>query len=935
MSYSFDPEQLKNPKEPTEFKWDWQLDHPLHHLPYPEDPTPYTPRDRYLGHPNIRRANSQPTQWTAEMIEEYKKCAESVEYFCTRYYQIISLDHGQVKISPFPYQREFWKVVESNRFVIALQSRQSAKTTSIVGWLLHHALFSKTAKRIALVAHKLDQAREIMERFQIALEALPFFLQLGVKTYNKGRIVFENETTVFAAATSSGSLRGKSVNVVYLDEFAFIHNDRAFMKATWPVISSGKTTKILITSTANGAKGAFYNIWQGAVLGVNGFVPFRVDWWDVPGRDAKWKAEQIAQTSQEDFDQEFCLWGNSTLKIRSQGKEIDTSIGGLYETFARAARGLPLDSPHGREAVRGDHVASAVEHAHVLSPKGHRAVHGARVLYETASSNREQGRSSVSRSAIRRALQHLFQRSQQDNSWVWSLEYEQIHNARVQVLGGIARANEQEAARVGEDTGRSRGHEESGRRGAEVLAHESEVGGEAQGDVQEATDAAPENTERAQRTLGGRSHGIVRKASERRNSMPEERKDQVVHRGALEDVRAEIRVHCPSNEDSIAFAPSGGDVEILTPSGWMKFDGVLKRTASEYRRIVLDDGTVICSSVNHPYVSFGARVIVEDEIVNEPIELYDPVNVRGGHVYIHDGEITSHNCNVFHGTSNTLINGNVLFNMTPRPPVWTGDDGVEVFDKPVDGHSYVMTVDVCKGRGKDRSTFTVWDVTDGRLEQVATYQNSTISPIIYPDLLYKWAKIYNRALVVIESNDEGASVARSLYYDLDYEEVFVENLSKAHGIGVFVDKKVKRIGCSNMKDLIESGKMIVRDKRTIEELLTFVPTRTGYEAEPGYYDDLVQNLWLMSWYVDTDVFKAHAGTGNLRERLRAEREKAIEESVPFVGLFPGMSDPIEDLIAKGYMPPTLDGWDFMMNVKKEEEEEVEAPWDPPFLGPDD
>jgi len=596
MSYRFDPEQLKNPKEPTEFKWDWQLDNPLHHLPYPEDPTPYTPRDRYLGHPNIRRANSQPTQWTAEMIEEYKKCAESVEYFCTRYYQIISLDHGQVKISPFPYQREFWKVVESNRFVIALQSRQSAKTTSVVGWLLHHALFSKTAKRIALVAHKLDQAREIMERFQIALEALPFFLQLGVKTYNKSRIVFENETTVFAAATSSGSLRGKSVNVVYLDEFAFIHNDRAFMKATWPVISSGKTTKILITSTANGAKGAFYNIWQGAVLGVNGFVPFRVDWWDVPGRDAKWKAEQIAQTSQEDFDQEFC--------------------------------------------------------------------------------------------------------------------------------------------------------------------------------------------------------------------------------------------------------------------------------------------------------------------------------------------------NAFQGTSNTLINGNVLFNMTPRPPVWTGDDGVEVFDKPVDGHSYVMTVDVCKGRGKDRSTFTVWDVTDGRLEQVATYQNSTISPIIYPDLLYKWAKIYNRALVVIESNDEGASVARSLYYDLDYEEVFVENLSKAHGIGVFVDKKVKRIGCSNMKDLIESGKMIVRDKRTIEELLTFVPTRTGYEAEPGYHDDLVQNLWLMSWYVDTDVFKAHAGTGNLRERLRAEREKAIEESVPFVGLFPGMVDPIEDLIAKGYMPPTLDGWDFMRNVKKEEEE-VEAPWDPPFLGPDD
>ena len=145
----------------------------------------------------------------------------------------------------------------------------------------------------------------MLSRVTLMLENVPFFLQPGSKALNKGSLEFSNNSRIIASATSGSSIRGLSVNLLYLDEFAFVEKASEFYTSTYPVVSAGKDTKIIVTSTANGIGNTFYNIWQGAVQGVNEFKPFRVDWWDVPGRDEKWKESTVANTSQLQFDQEF------------------------------------------------------------------------------------------------------------------------------------------------------------------------------------------------------------------------------------------------------------------------------------------------------------------------------------------------------------------------------------------------------------------------------------------------------------------------------------------------------------------------------------------------------------------------------------------------------------------------------------------------------
>src|SRR6056300_2082779 len=191
-----------------------------------------------------------------------------------------------------------------NRFSIVLACRQSGKSISSVAYLLWYAVFHPE-KVIAILANKGATAQEMLGRVTLMLEHLPFFLQPGCKALNKRSIEFSNNSRIVAAATSGSSIRGMSVNLLYLDEFAFVERATEFYTSTYPVVSSGKETKIIVTSTANGIGNLFHKIWEGAVQCTNEFKPFRVDWWDVPGRDDDWKKQTISNTSQLQFDQEF------------------------------------------------------------------------------------------------------------------------------------------------------------------------------------------------------------------------------------------------------------------------------------------------------------------------------------------------------------------------------------------------------------------------------------------------------------------------------------------------------------------------------------------------------------------------------------------------------------------------------------------------------
>ena len=498
--------------------------------------------ETYLGNSNIKR-DGVTHNFTKHEVMEYRKCLKSPSYFAEKYCKIIHVDHGLVPFELYPYQEKMFDHFTANRFSIVLACRQSGKSISSVAYLLWYAVFHPE-KVIAILANKGATAQEMLGRVTLMLENLPFFLQPGCKALNKRSIEFSNNSRIVSAATSGSSIRGMSVNLLYLDEFAFVENAAEFYTSTYPVISSGKDTKVIITSTANGIGNQFHKIWEGAVQEVNEFKSFRVDWWDVPGRDDKWKQQTIANTSQLQFDQEF---GNT-----------------------------------------------------------------------------------------------------------------------------------------------------------------------------------------------------------------------------------------------------------------------------------------------------------------------------------------------FFGTGDTLINAETLMGFRALPPKRLIEgNSVWIYEEPDKDHQYVMTVDVSKGRGQDYSTFNVIDISTRPFKQVAVYRNNLISPLLFPNIIYKYAKVYNDAWVVVESNDQGTLVTNGLYYDLEYENLFIESAVKANRLGIEMNRKVKRIGCSGIKDLLEEKKLQIVDQNTILECSTFVAKGQSYEASDGNHDDLMMNLVMFGYFATGDYF-IQLTEVNIKSMIFDQQMKAIEDDVlPF------------------------------------------------------
>ena len=240
--------------------------------------------------------------------------------------------------------------------------------------------------------------------------------------------------------------------------------------------------------------------------------------------------------------------------------------------------------------------------------------------------------------------------------------------------------------------------------------------------------------------------------------------------------------------------------------------------------------------------------------------------------------------NTFFGTGNTLIEGQVLLDLRAREPVSVLEGGyLKVYEEPIEDHDYIMTVDVAQGRGQDYSTFTVFDVSVRPFKQVACYRNNQISPILYPNVIYKYANLYKEAYVVVENNDQGMLVCVGLYQDLEYENIHLESAVKANAIGIRMDRKVKRIGCSGIKDIIEGGKLDISDEDTIMEISTFVSKGTSFEASDGNHDDLMMNLVMFGYFVSTQSFSDQTNV-NIKELLFEQRMKEIEDDVPPFGI---------------------------------------------------
>jgi hypothetical protein len=509
----------------------------------------------YLGNPNLKAAGVIH-QYTKEEVEEYMKCAKDVEYFARKYIKIVNVDYGLMPFNMWDFQAKMLKTFQENRFSICKLPRQVGKSTTSIAYILHLILFTDQ-QNVAILANKGALARDLLAKLQLAYEYLPKWLQQGVVTWNKGNIELENGSKVLAAATSSSAIRGGSFNLIFLDEFAFVQRNLAdaFFASTYPTISSGKTTKIIIVSTPNGMN-HFFKMWVDATEGRSEYVPIEILWNDVPGRDENWKRQTIANTSEEQFRQEF-----------------------------------------------------------------------------------------------------------------------------------------------------------------------------------------------------------------------------------------------------------------------------------------------------------------ECEFIGSTSTLIHPMKLR---------ELTW---------------------TTPSKDTF----GLDFYEAPDPRKLYICVFDVSEGVGGDYSALSIFDVSTMPYKQVAKYRSKEISPLMFPDVIYRFARWYNNAYVLGETNNIGQQVVNSLFMDLEYENIiatFTKNKNIKIGggfnarsaFGVRTTKSVKKIGCSNLKTIVESNKLLINDFETIEELATFVEEKDTYKAEEGCHDDLAMTLVLFGWLITQPYFKDLTNS-DIRRNLAQETMKDVHEDLLPAGFF--------------------------------------------------
>lgn len=258
----------------------------------------------------------------------------------------------------------------------------------------------------------------------------------------------------------------------------------------------------------------------------------------------------------------------------------------------------------------------------------------------------------------------------------------------------------------------------------------------------------------------------------------------------------------------------------------------------------------------------------------------------------------------FLGSSYTLLDADTLSKMSPRSFVWSRD-GLDVLEEPIRsikddagkitqaGHVYAIVVDTSRGVEGDFSAFVVIDITANPYQVVAKFRDNKIAPLLYPTMIYNVAKMYNNAWTLVEINDNGQQIADILHHELEYEQILYVNRGKNGQVvsggfgggssanGVRTDKRIKRVGCSQLKTLIETQRMQIFDRDIISEFSTFIENKGSYAADEGYHDDLVMPLVLFGWLTTNPYFKELTDV-NLRETIFETQINRIEEELtPF------------------------------------------------------
>ena len=258
----------------------------------------------FEGNPQYKGANIV-FEYTKDELADLARCADDVVYFANKFCYSMT-DEGVQQITLRPYQEDMLEGFQDNRFVVMLASRQIGKTVTSSIFIAWYLCFHFD-RNVMIVANKMATTTEIVDKVKTIIKNLPFFIKPGCTSAGATGMRFDNGCRLYSQATTKTAAIGFTIHLLYADEFAHIHPNflQQFYRSIYPTLSSSKISRIIISSTPNGMN-LFYELYSGALEGKNSYHPIRVDWWQVPGRDERWKAQEIANLGSEElFNQEY------------------------------------------------------------------------------------------------------------------------------------------------------------------------------------------------------------------------------------------------------------------------------------------------------------------------------------------------------------------------------------------------------------------------------------------------------------------------------------------------------------------------------------------------------------------------------------------------------------------------------------------------------
>lgn len=727
----------------------------------------------------------------------------------------------------------------------------SHNTTVATIILLHYALFNKE-KRIALLANKGDAAREILDRIQIAFENLPKWMQSGVVLWNKGSIEFENGSRIIAASSSSSSIRGKSMSFVYIDECV------------------GKNSLIQVRNK----NGFIFNITIGEFYNL---------------------------LATENNTSDYLIKNNNYQVLTKNGFQ---NIDGIKKSCSKENLNIYFDD----ETIFTCTEYHFIEKDYMFIPV---------CLLNVGDYIND-----------RKIIQI---RQNKNNIEVYDLL--NVANGNAYITDGI---NSHNCAFLDNWTD------------FYASVFPTLTSGEK---TKMLFTSTPRGLNHFYEFWEGATKGKVDAAGnlEKNGFFPifapwyrvpgrGEKFKETILKGINYDYdRFRQEYECISGDSLVTIKSSTNEVcsvpisslptknteyTILTTYGFETFHGIRRTVSVNNIKFVFNDNTTITTTLNHRFVNSNDTIIASTvsigdvlsnkviiDIINDNTNMvmYDILETES-HSYIANG-INNHNCE-FLGSSGSLLNATALKELiaATQEPI-ARNDYLTQYEQPIKDHIYFLIADVSHGKGLDYSAFSVIDVTTIPYRQICVYRNNRITPADYASVIKHVGDLYNKAYVLVESNDLGGQVTYILRVEYDYENLLsTESAGRAGkklsaGFGNSVEDGIrttvstKRLGCQVLKLLLEQHKLILWDKNTIKELQTFSKSGESYEAEPGFHDDLVMGLVMFS-YITQDAYFKDISNGDVVSQLRdLEEDEVTDDLVPF-GIVTSAADFLEPRYVK-------------------------------------